>query len=159
MRLVLDTDVVRSGLQSATGASRLLLAGVEEGAFVPLVSVATVLEYEDVLTRPETLEATGMTVDDVVAFLDGFADRAERVSINVRSRPSIKDPSDEMFVEAFVNGDADYIVTFNRRDYLPVDERLASKGETVVPLLKPGEALGRMKWRPKATTLCGFRRR
>lgn len=137
----------------------MLLIGVEERAFVPLVSVATVLEYEDVLTRPETLEATGMTVGDVVVFLDGFVDRAERVSIKFRTRPSIKDPSDEIFVEAFVNGDADYIVTFNRRDYLPADERLASKGETVVPLLKPGEVLGRMEWRPKATTLSGFRRR
>jgi hypothetical protein len=35
MRLVLDTDVIRSGLQSAGGASRLLLCAAVERAFVP----------------------------------------------------------------------------------------------------------------------------
>ena len=52
MRLVLDTDVIRSGLQSAKGASRLLLCAIAEQGFVPLVTVATVLEHEDVLMRP-----------------------------------------------------------------------------------------------------------
>jgi hypothetical protein len=43
MKPVLDTHVVRSGLQSAGGASRLLLRGVVEGAVTPLVTVATLL--------------------------------------------------------------------------------------------------------------------
>ncbi len=61
MRLVLDTDVLRSGLQSAGGASRLLLYAVAEGGIVPLVTIATVLEHEDVLMRPDSLAATGLT--------------------------------------------------------------------------------------------------
>ena len=44
MRLVLDTDTVRSGLQSSGDASRLLLCGIAEGALTPLVTVATFLE-------------------------------------------------------------------------------------------------------------------
>jgi hypothetical protein len=43
MRFVLDTDVIRSGLQSDAGASRLLLCGVAEGAFRPPVTVSTLL--------------------------------------------------------------------------------------------------------------------
>jgi predicted nucleic acid-binding protein len=44
MRLVLDTDVVPSGLRSTVGASRVLLLAVEAGAVTQLVSVATVIE-------------------------------------------------------------------------------------------------------------------
>ena len=63
MRLVLDTDVVLSGLQSAGGASRLLLSGIAEGAFTALVTVATLLDYEAVLLRPSSLAATGLTAE------------------------------------------------------------------------------------------------
>jgi hypothetical protein len=51
MRLVLDTDVIRSGLQSSAGASRLLLCGIAEGAFVPLVTTATLLEIAALRAR------------------------------------------------------------------------------------------------------------
>lgn len=152
MKLVLDTNVVLSGLQSAGGASRLLLCGVAEGAFTPLVTVATLLEYEDVLLRPESLAATGLTEQEIAAFLDGFLVRSERVLVRRRLRPSIQDPSDEIFVEALVNGGGIAVVTFNRRDYLDSDHRLASQGRTVVPVLSPGEALRRLAWRPTATT-------
>ena len=152
MRLVLDTDVIRSGLQSAAGASRLLLCGVAEGAFVPLVTVAMILEYEDVLMRPDSLAATCLTPQQTSDFLDAYLAHAERVAIRRRIRPSIQDRADEIFVEALVNGGGDAIVTFNRRDYMDADERLASQGRTVVPVITPGEALRRLVWRPTATT-------
>jgi len=50
--VVLDTDVVLSGLTSPAGASRLELIAAWEGAIVPLASVAIMLEYEAVLKRP-----------------------------------------------------------------------------------------------------------
>jgi predicted nucleic acid-binding protein len=152
MRLVLDTDVIRSGLQSAGGASRLLLCAVAEGGLVPLVTVATVFEHEDVLMRPESLAATGLTREETADFLDAYVAHAEHVIVRQRVRPSIQDPSDEMFVEALVNGGGDAIVTFNRRDYFDADHRLASQGRTVVPVISPGEALRRLAWRPTATT-------
>ena len=45
MRIVLDTDVVLSGLRSTMGASRILLLAIEAGVVTPLVSVAIVIEY------------------------------------------------------------------------------------------------------------------
>ncbi len=158
MRLVLDTDVVVTGLRSANGASRLVLAGMAEGAFTALVTFATVIELEDVLLRPETMAATGFGPEDTVAFVDAYVALAERVVVRHRYRPTIQDPGDEMFVEALLNGGGDAIVSCNRRDYLPADHRLASRGETVVPVLSPGETLRRLTWRPAATTLSGFRR-
>jgi predicted nucleic acid-binding protein len=159
MRLVLDTDVLRSGLQSAGGASRLLLCAVAEGALVPLVTVAIVLEHEDVLMRPESLAATGLTQDETLDFLDAYIAHAEHVIVRRRTRPSIQDPSDEMFVEALVNGRGDAIVPFNRRDYFDADQRLASQARTAVPVISPGQALRSLAWRPTATMPFGFPRR
>ena len=155
MKVVLDTDVIRSGLQSPTGASRLLLCAVSERALVPLVSVATVLEYEDVLLRPESLAATGLSPEQTIVFLDSFIAHAEHVPIWRRVRPSIQDPSDEMFVELLLHGGGEAIVSFNRRDYYDADKRLASQARTAIPVLSPGEALRRLAWRPTATTPFG----
>ncbi len=76
----------------------------------------------------------------------------------MRLRPSIQDPADQIFVEALVNGGGDAIVTFNRRDYLPADPRLASQGKTAVPVMAPGEALRKLTWRPTVITPFAFPR-
>lgn len=159
MKVVLDTDVIRSGLQSPKGASRLLLIAVGERRLLPLVSVAMFLEYEDVLLRLDSLAATGMTSQDTCDFLDNFLARSQRVAIRYRLRPSIQDPNDEMFAEALVNGGGEAIVTFNRRDYLSADPEHAPQGGTAVPVISPGEALRRLAWRPTATTPSAFPRR
>ena len=54
----MDTDVLVAGLRSRTGASRILLLAVEARVIRPLVSVATFLEYEEVLTKPSTSGTT-----------------------------------------------------------------------------------------------------
>ena len=53
-------------------------------------------------------------------------------------RPQLRDPSDEMVLEAAVNGHADAIVTFNIRDYGAVP------GEFGVGVLQPRDALRRL---------------
>jgi len=156
MRWVLDTDVLRSGLQSPSGASRLLLRAVAEGVLRPLVSVAMILEHEDVLLRPESLAATRLSPDETIGFLDAYLARSEWVLIRQRYRPSIQDPGDELFAEALRNGGGDAIVSFNRRDYLSADIRRASQGNMVVPVITPGDALRRLTWRPSTTTPFGF---
>jgi predicted nucleic acid-binding protein len=80
MRLVLDTDVLVAGLRSHTGASRILLQAIEAGAIQPLVSVATVLEYEAVLTRDEQLDAMHAGREYVERFLDRVMEKAIEVS-------------------------------------------------------------------------------
>ena len=52
-RFLLDTNIVRAGFVGATGASRLLLQAVLTGKATAVASTALMLEYEDVLLRPE----------------------------------------------------------------------------------------------------------
>ena len=112
MRLVLDTDVLVAALRSDRGASRQLLICALDRQIELLASVPLMLEYEAVLTRPEHLEASGLTAEQVREVLDALG---IPVHMNFRWRPRLKDPGDEMVLETAVNGEADRLVTFNLR--------------------------------------------
>ena len=115
MRYVFDTNVLVAGLRSSLGASRKLLSGVLDGSIPALTSVPLMIEYEAVLTRPNHLEASSLSIGDINALLDAFAAVAEPVQLHFYWRPQLKDPADEMVLETAVNGRADRLVTFNLR--------------------------------------------
>jgi putative PIN family toxin of toxin-antitoxin system len=117
MTLVLDTDVVVAAMRSPSGASAELLRLARYKRFIPVVSVPLVLEYEAVATRPEHTTAAGLSEEEVQVVLDVLIGRSEWTRIYYLYRPSTRDPSDEMVLEAALNSGAHAIVTFNRRDY------------------------------------------
>lgn len=154
MRLVLDTDVLLSGLRSTIGASRVLLLAVEARVVTPLVSVATVIEYEAVLKRAEHLQAARLEAEEVDRFLDDFVAHADQITPHFRTRPAVRDPDDEMFAELAINGQADALVSFNISDYRPADSRAPLLD---IPVCRPGDILRRLSWRPPATSRSAFR--
>ncbi len=83
MIIVLDTDVLVAGLRSAQGASRLWLRAVLDRRVALLLSVPLVLEYEEVLMRPEHLSAMALSKGEVGAFLDGICAVASEVKIAI----------------------------------------------------------------------------
>ena len=117
MRVVIDTSVVVAGLRSRLGASNRILVAVAEQRCIPLVTTALFLEYEAVLLRPEQQLATGLGPADVDGFLAAFASASEAVELDFLWRPQLKDPSDEMVLEAAVNGRAKALVTHNVTDF------------------------------------------
>ena len=114
-RYLFDTNVLVAALRSDRGASRKLLLRALDGDIVVLASVPLMLEYEAVLTRNEHLAACGLSSEETNAVLDGFASVAEPIRLRFLWRPQLKDPADEMVLEAAVNGGADRLVTFNLR--------------------------------------------
>jgi putative PIN family toxin of toxin-antitoxin system len=123
MIFALDTDVIVAALRSPQGASRRLLQELRAGRIQVVCTIGMFVEYESVLSRPEHLAATGLTVDETGRFLDGLAALIIPVRPHFLWRPQLRDPNDEMVLEAAVNGRADAIVTFNRRDFLPAARR------------------------------------
>ena len=77
---MIDTAMMLSGLLGTMGASRVLLSAVEARVVTPLVSVATVIEYEVVLKRTEHLQATRLGAEDIDRFLDDFVAHAEHIT-------------------------------------------------------------------------------
>ena len=94
-----------------------MLGLVAERRLIALATPALFLEYEEVLKRPEQLAATGLAVADIDRALSGLASIIEPVTIRFGWRPQLDDAGDEMVLETAINGRADSIVTFNRRDF------------------------------------------
>jgi len=115
MRCVLDTDVFIAAVRSPTGASRYWLTAALRQRYTLLLSPPLFLEYEDVLKRAETLAAVGLAVADADTLLDALAAVVEPIEVNFLWRPQLRDPGDEMVLEAAVNGQADWLLTFNQR--------------------------------------------
>lgn len=136
MRVVIDTAVIVAGLRSRLGASNRLLTAIAHRRVQPLVTTAVFLEYEAVLLRAEQRLATGMSEADVSGFLAALAAAAEPVEISFRWRPQLRDPADELILEAAVNGRAVAIVTHNLTDFSPVAPRFSVRVLTPSLLLK-----------------------
>ena len=134
-RLVLDTDVLVAALRSPAGASAEILRRVQASQVLMLASVALFTEYEAVLTRPEQLRATKHSAADMRRLLDELAERVLRVHGWFLWRPQVRDPADEMVLEAAVNGQADALISFNRRDFGDAPARFG------VVLATPGQFL------------------
>src|SRR5216684_5027011 len=116
-KVVLDTSVVVAGLRTRSGAGNAVLRLVANGRIVLLASPPLFLEYEDVLKRPEQRLAHGLTLEAVDEFLTELAALIEPVELHFRWRPQVRDPNDEMVLEAAINGRADALVTYNIRDF------------------------------------------
>ena len=80
-----------------------------------LLTVALALEYEATCTLAEHRLASGLSAADAGRYVDSLIAMAEPVRAFFRWRPQLRDPGDELVLEAAVNGQADAIVTFNER--------------------------------------------
>lgn len=123
MRVVLDTDVIVAAMRSPSGASAALLDAAAGGRMTLLANVALILEYEAACKRAEHVAASGLALTETELFVDAVAALTTPVESHFVWRPQLRDPADEMVLEAAVNGRADAIVTFNLRDYGSVPER------------------------------------
>jgi putative PIN family toxin of toxin-antitoxin system len=132
IRALLDTNILVAGLASQSGASYRLLKHALDQKFVLLASPALWLEYEAVLKRPEMLKLHGFTRAEVDNFMHALAAQVEPVTSHFLWRPQLRDPNDEMVLEAAVNGAAQFLVTVNSRDFEVIAERFG------IEICKPG---------------------
>lgn len=134
----MDTDAVVAAMRSPGGASAALLRAARAGRATLLATAPLCLEYESVCSRPEHVGAAGLSLADLTVFLDAVVDLVEPVEAWFLWRPQLRDPGDELVLEAAVNGRAAAIATFNRRDFLPGAARFG------VEVLLPAEAIRRV---------------
>jgi len=139
VRYVVDTDVIVAAMRSPGGASAAILRTARNGRVTLLVSVPLGMEYEAVCLELEHRLAAGLSEREVEIFLDAVLAMAEPVKTHFLWRPQLRDPGDEMVLEAAVNGRANALVTFNVRDFGTVPARFGIK------LMVPREAIARIK--------------
>jgi putative PIN family toxin of toxin-antitoxin system len=122
-RAVLDTNVLVAALSSRRGASFVLLNHAINQRFTLLASPALWLEYEAVLKRPEVTQMHQLTLQDIDDVLNALCEVVEPVQAHFLWRPQLRDPNDEMVLEAAINGAASHLVSFNLRDFDPPVQR------------------------------------
>ena len=139
VRVVIDTNVIVSGLRSTKGASFRVLRAVRTGAVLPVVSVALFMEYEDVLARPGLLPGH-IPPAAISAFLNAFLHVAETQEIYFKWRPWLPDPKDECVLETAAAASCVPIVTCNLKDFRPASKlgvRVMTPWELVTELNLP----------------------
>jgi len=125
--VIMDTNVLVAALRSRTGWSRKMLTQVLRAELVAGVSVPLFIEYEAVLQRAEQRAAFGLDTAEVDTFLAGLASVLKPIDISFLWRPQLKDPADEMVLEAAVNGQCTHLVTWNIRDFAQAAPRFNLK--------------------------------
>ncbi len=111
MRVIVDTNVLVSGLISDAGAPTRIVDAILKGDFVPIMSSATFAELEEVLYRSKLqayFRRAGITPYHLLASL-------EQIAQFVKPRPSktpIRDDKDRPFLELAATRPApDFIIT------------------------------------------------
>jgi putative PIN family toxin of toxin-antitoxin system len=135
VRIVLDTNVLRSGIRSAQGASREVLSLVDEGVITPVVSVSLVFEYESVLKREEFLREVGLSTQEVNAIVNYIVSRSHLQQLHFLWRPFLPDAGDDCVLECAINGRAQVLLTFNKKHFPSVQRYFG------IAVLTPGEFL------------------
>jgi len=119
-KLVIDTNVIVSGLYSNKGKSYKLLQFLENKNLEIATSVALILEYEDVLLRKA--KELGLNKTDIEDFLDYVCKISNKRKIFFLWRPFLKDLKDDMVLEVAVESGSKFIVTHNIKDFQGVED-------------------------------------
>ena len=120
-QVVIDTNVLYAGLRSKRGASYQLLLRLNSPKWQVNLSVAAVLEYEEVLHRYH--QTLGLAPSDIRLLLDGWCAIARLHDIFYSWRPQSRDPDDDFLIDLAVRAQADFIISYNQRDLQPAASR------------------------------------
>jgi putative PIN family toxin of toxin-antitoxin system len=139
VRIVLDTNVLVSGLLNPHGPPGRILDLITSGLVRVLYDDRIIAEYREVLARPRF----GFDPDDVETLLEFIASEGESV-ISAPLALVLPDPDDLPFLEVAVAGRADALVTGNTDHFVP------SAGEHHAEVCLPAVFIS--KWKAGAET-------
>lgn len=119
-KIVIDTNVIVSALKSRNGFSFNLLSIIDDARFKIYISVPLILEYEDAVKRNKS--KIKLTQEYVDVILDYICLIGEKRKIFYLWRPFLQDQKDDMVLELAVESESDYIISFNKRDFIGIEK-------------------------------------
>lgn len=131
MKIVIDTNVLVSGLLSPYGASAEIMRMVVAGSLDLLYDARIVSEYEEVLKRPK-FRFDKARVSNLIEYIMHYGIQVSAMPLS-RHLPDL---DDEPFLEVAISGPAEALITGNITHY-PL------RGKRAVRVLAPRQFLNR----------------
>jgi len=116
LQIVVDTNVLIAALRSKRGAASLFLLRLNDDRWIINVSTALLLEYEEVLKRPDMRPF--ISAGEADELIDAICSIAKDHDIFYLWRLLVRDPEDAFIFELAVSANADFLITFNTKDFL-----------------------------------------
>ena len=130
MKVVLDANVLVSAVINRRGAPRQIIDLWREEAFELLTSDVILDEVARVLQYPRIAALHKLTDAEMVEFLALLREESRDVGLTERVSVS-PDETDSRYIECAVAGEADYLVTGDKRHLLPIGEYRG------IPIIEP----------------------
>jgi putative PIN family toxin of toxin-antitoxin system len=132
IKVVIDTNVLVAAFRSKRGAANRLLMDIDDQRFEIAVSAPLLFEYEEVLKRPEM--SMFISHEDVDSAIDNIYSVSHSYEIFFLWRILATDPDDAFILELAVRAGAEYIITYNPKDF-------ASASDFGIKLISPRDFL------------------
>lgn len=114
-KIIIDTNILVSAIKSKRGASYKILSLINSDKFEFYISVPLILEYEDVLKRPEL--GLNLSHREIDKLIDILCLLGKKNPIWFSWRPVSKDAKDDFVAELAINAQVDAIITYNIKDF------------------------------------------
>ncbi|MFC1825325.1 putative toxin-antitoxin system toxin component, PIN family [Thermodesulfobacteriota bacterium] len=112
MKVVLDTNILVSGLLTPFGTSGEIIRMVSGGKLILQYDSRILLEYQEVLYRSKFK----FNKDQINSLIDYIKKNGQAVPTSPLNK-RLPDPDDAPFLEAAIGGEAEYLVTGNKVHY------------------------------------------
>lgn len=112
MKIVLDTNVLVSGLLTPFGTSGEIVRMVSAGKLVLQYDSRILLEYKDVLYRPK-FQFNKEQIDSLLDYIEKNGQLVPTIPL----KHNLPDPDDEPFLEIAIGGKAECLITGNKVHY------------------------------------------
>lgn len=109
---VLDTNVlISAAFRRKNSRPDQILQELRDQKFILITTPEILAEIEEVLHREKVIKITKMTEQEIKRFMQDMIDLAFVVPGNVVVQTIEKDPDDDKFLAAAIEGRADYVVS------------------------------------------------
>lgn len=124
MKIVLDTNVLVSGLLTPFGPSGEIVRMISAGVLILCIDARVLAEYAEVLYRPK-FKFNKDQVDTLISFIRYGSQSVSTWPL----KTSLPDPDDEPFLEAAIAGKVKALITGNMAHF-PISHR---EGINILP--------------------------
>ena len=120
IQVVIDTNVIVASMRSSHGASHLLVSQLGAAGWRANVSTALLFEYEEQLVK--LVGISGISRVDVYDLLNIIDLCCTKRTTSFLLRGTLPDPDDGLVIDLAACARAEYIITFNQRDFPGADK-------------------------------------